>query len=278
MKFLKSIVLLFILFLSNITIEAKSKGKLFIIGGGARSAELMQSLVNTAELRSSDYIVILPMATSDPEVSIELLTKQFAPFSNARIATFDFTKEQADTNEAWIDSVRNARLIYVTGGNQNTFMNIVRGTKLYDVLHEAFQSGATIAGTSAGAAIMSEVMITGDQKDKAKSIQTVSKDNIVTSSGMGFLKSAIIDQHFIFRSRYNRLISTLLDNPSKALIGIDEGTAVIVNGNKAQVVGDSQVVLMSHPLNIKVNNKNKVSFSEAKISLFTQGEEFRLPN
>lgn len=278
MKILKSIVLLFVLFLSNTMIKAQSKGKLFIIGGGTRSAELMQSLLNTAALRSTDYIVILPMSTGEPEESVALLTKQIAPFSKAKIAAFNFTKEQADTKKSWIDSVRNAGLIYVTGGDQNKFMNVVRGTKLYDVLHEAFASGATIAGTSAGAAIMSEVMITGDQRDEAKSIQTVSKDNVVTSSGMGFLKSAIIDQHFIFRSRYNRLISTLLDNPSKTLIGIDEGTAVIVKGCEVQVVGDSQVVLMSNPKNIKVNNRNKVSFSDAKISLFTQGEVFKLPN
>lgn len=278
MNKLNKISILFLLFSLIGNGFAQTKGKLFIIGGGSRSAELTQSMLNTAELRPTDYIVILPMATSEPEESVAFLSKQLAPLSKAKIAAFNFTKEEADHKGAWLDSVRHARLIYVTGGDQNKFMDVVRGTKLYTILHQAFQSGATIAGTSAGAAIMSEVMITGEQKDDAKSIQIVSKDNIVTSSGMGFLKNAIIDQHFIVRSRYNRLISTLLDNPTKTLIGIDEGTAVIVKGNYLQVVGDSQVVLMSSPKNIKVDQRNKVSFSDAKMSLLTQGEVFRLSN
>lgn len=274
MKLVRIILPLFLLF--SIQALANPKGKLFIIGGGVRSTELMQSLVNTAELRASDYIIVLPMATSEPEESFALLSKQIAPYSKAKISSFNFTKEQADSHNSWIDSVRNARLIYVTGGDQNKFMDVVRGTKLYDVLHEAFQAGATIAGTSAGAAIMSEVMITGDQKDNTSAIQTISKDNIITSTGMGFLKNAIIDQHFIYRSRYNRLISVMLDYPSHLLLGIDEGTAIVVKGKDVSVVGDSQVVAMSKPTNIKINKNNKVSFSDAKISLYTAGEYFKL--
>jgi len=274
MKLVRIILPLVLLF--SIQALANPKGKLFIIGGGTRSAELMQSLVNTAELRASDYIIVLPMATSEPEESFALLSKQIAPYSKAKISSFNFTKEQADSHNTWIDSVRNARLIYVTGGDQNKFMDVVRGTKLYDVLHEAFQAGATIAGTSAGAAIMSEVMITGDQKDNTSAIQTISKDNIITSTGMGFLKNAIIDQHFIYRSRYNRLISVMLDYPSHLLLGIDEGTAIVVKGKDVSVVGDSQVVAMSKPTNIKINKNNKVSFSDAKISLYTAGEYFKL--
>ncbi|MCI0922207.1 cyanophycinase [Sphingobacterium rhinopitheci] len=268
----------FILLLSvyALTSFAQQKGSLFIIGGGTRSPELVQRMVNSADLKPTDYIVILPMATSEPIESITYISEQIQAFSKHKITAFNFTKDQADTKKDWIDSVRNARLIYVTGGDQNKFMDVVRGTKLYDAMHSAFRDGATIAGTSAGAAIMSQVMITGDQRENSNSIQTVSKDNIITTSGMGFLQSAIIDQHFIIRSRYNRLLSVLVDNPTKTLIGVDEGTALIVRGQEVQVVGDSQVLVVSRPQNIKVNKNKKVSFSDAQISLFTNGEYFKI--
>lgn len=276
MNIYKNVLLIVLLVYTNTLIFAQQKGSLFIIGGGTRSPELVHSMVKTADLGPSDYIVILPMATSEPTESTALITSQIKAFSNAKITSFNFNREDADANEKWIDSVRNARLIYVTGGDQNKFMDIVRGTKLYDAMHQTFQSGATIAGTSAGAAIMSQVMITGEQKESSNSIQTVRKDNIVTTTGMGFLQSVIIDQHFIMRSRYNRLLSVLVDNPTKTLIGVDEATAIVVKGQYIHVVGDSQVVIVSKPKNVKVNNNNKVSFSDAHISLLTNGEQFKI--
>lgn len=273
-KFVSFLILVFVTTL----VFGQAKGKLFIIGGGDRSPELVKDLVQTAELGINDYIVILPMATSEPEESVAYISQQLQAFSKHKISSFNFTKEQADNKEAWIDSVKNAKLIYVTGGDQNKFMDVVRGTKLYDALHIAYKHGSTISGTSAGAAIMSQVMITGEQKNKANAIKTVTKDNIITSTGMGFLKTAIIDQHFIIRSRYNRLLSILLDYPGHTLIGIDEGTAIVVQGKKIRVVGDSQVVVATKPKNIKVNKKDVVSFTNATISLFSDGEQFQLNN
>lgn len=271
----KTTVFSFLLIVTTLAF-GQTKGKLFIIGGGTRSAELIQNMVQTADFRTDDYIVILPMATGEPEETIASISSQLGAYTKNKIVSFNFNKEQADHKANWIDSVMNARLIYVTGGDQNKFMDVVRGTKLFTALHHAYQSGATIAGTSAGAAIMSHVMITGEQKADSGTIKSVAKENIVTSTGMGFLQSAIIDQHFIIRSRYNRLLSVLVDYPTKTLIGVDEGTAIIVKGKDVNVVGDSQVVVVSKPKNIKVNKNGKVSFQQANLSLFTQGENFKL--
>lgn len=271
----KTTVFSFLLIVTTLAF-GQTKGKLFIIGGGTRSAELIQNMVQTADFRTDDYIVILPMATGEPEETIASISSQLGAYTKNKIISFNFNREQADHKASWIDSVMNARLIYVTGGDQNKFMDVVRGTKLFAALHHAYQSGATIAGTSAGAAIMSHVMITGEQKADSGTIKSVAKENIVTSTGMGFLQSAIIDQHFIIRSRYNRLLSVLVDYPTKTLIGVDEGTAIIVKGKDVHVVGDSQVVVVSKPKNIKVNKNGKVSFQQASLSLFTQGENFKL--
>ncbi|MFD2553073.1 cyanophycinase [Sphingobacterium tabacisoli] len=270
----KYLVLIAFVCMAGFTL-GQSKGSLFIIGGGDRSDALVNTLVRTANLRTSDYIVVLPMATSIPEESVEFISGQLLQHCDNAIASFNFTREEANEKQSWIDSVAHARLIYITGGDQNKFMNVVKGTKLYDALHKAHAQGATISGTSAGAAVMSAIMFTGEEK-AGGSFKEVRKNNAETAQGMGYLTDAIIDQHFIIRSRYNRLLSVLADHPDKMLIGIDEGTAIIVKGKKATVAGDSQVVVVSAPKKLKVFGKDKVSFENATFSLFSEGQSFNI--
>lgn len=254
------------------------KGKLFIIGGGERTPALMGELIKTVNPAAGDYIVILTMATSVPEESFESTRSQLAKLCNNKIVNFNFNKNQANEQKDRIDSVLHAKLIYIVGGDQNKFMDVVRGSALYDAMHRAYQEGATISGTSAGAAVMSQIMITGEEKDKKNkdTFKEVRSDNVVTSQGMGFINRAIIDQHFIKRSRYNRLLSVLSDHPEKMVIGIDESTAIIVSGKKVHVVGESQVVVISRPKKLKIFEKGKVAFKNARLSLFTAGDHFKL--
>jgi len=256
----------------------QGKGRLFIIGGGERSTALIGEMVETARLGSKDYIVILPMATSVPKESVAYISEQLAEHTDHPIRSFNFTKADANDRADWIDSVRHARLIYMTGGDQSQFMDVVRGSKLYDAMHEAYRNGATVADTSAGAAVMSERMITGAllEEDGDGTFREIKSNYAVTTEGMGFLTHAIIDQHFIYRSRYNRLLSVLSDYPKATMIGIDEGTAIIVKGRSARVVGDSQVVVVNRPKNLKISSGGKVAFRNARLSLYSHGQNFKL--
>lgn len=258
--------------------HGQGKGRLFIIGGGERSTALIGEMVETARLGSKDYIVILPMATSVPKESVAYISEQLAEHTDHPIRSFNFTKADANDRADWIDSVRHARLIYMTGGDQSQFMDVVRGSKLYDAMHEAYRNGATVAGTSAGAAVMSERMITGAllEEDGDGTFREIKSNYAVTTEGMGFLTHAIIDQHFIYRSRYNRLLSVLSDYPKATMIGIDEGTAIIVKGRSARVVGDSQVVVVNRPKNLKISSGGKVAFRNARLSLYSHGQNFKL--
>lgn len=274
--FNKKSALLSTLLFCTVLSFSQNKGSLFIIGGGDRSPALVKQMVETAKMKESDYIVVLPMATSIPEESVAYISGQLSAVCSNKIASFNFTRAQADNQTNWIDSVKHARFIFITGGDQNKFMAVVRGTKLYEALHQAYRNGATISGTSAGAAVMSQIMITGEQRGKSdsESFKEIKSNSVITSQGMGFLTSAIIDQHFIIRSRYNRLLSALADHPDKMLIGIDEATAIIVTGKKATVSGDSQVVVVSKPKQLKKGNK--ATFKNAAISLYSAGESFEL--
>lgn len=264
--------------LGTLLAHSQDKGSLFIIGGGDRSPALVKQMVETARLRPSDYIVVLPMATSIPEESVAYISGQLSGACSNKITSFNFTRAQADNQQTWLDSVKNARLIFITGGDQNKFMAVVKDTKLYEALHQAFKAGATISGTSAGAAVMSQIMITGEERGKTDSdgFKEIKPNMVVTAQGMGFLTTAIVDQHFIKRSRYNRLFSALADHPDKIMIGIDESTAIIVTGKKATVAGESQVVVVRRPQKLKTTDNKKTIFKDAKISLYASGESFQL--
>ncbi|WP_406823761.1 cyanophycinase [Pedobacter sp. KACC 23697] len=254
--------------------QGKAKGKLFIIGGGDRSDALMKEMLNTASLKANDYIIVLPMASEVPDVGFGTISTQLKKLDNRTIRNFNFSKHDVN-DKKWIDSLTGAKLIYILGGDQNRFMKSVLNTPVYTAIHKAYQNGATIAGTSAGAAVMSKYMITGKQLLDTVYKETFNKlwdQNIEFAEGTGLLQNTIIDQHFLKRNRYNRLISALAAHPNLVCIGIDESTAIIVHGNKATVAGESQVVRLANPKDIKKTNKGLLKFKQADFGIFTAGD------
>ncbi|SFA52371.1 cyanophycinase [Pedobacter suwonensis] len=254
--------------------QGKPEGKLFIIGGGDRSDALMQEMLNTASLKANDYIIVLPMASEVPDVGFGTLSTQLKKLDNRAIRNFNFNKHDVN-DKNWIDSLAGAKLIYILGGDQNRFMKSVLNTPVYTAIHKAYQNGATIAGTSAGAAVMSKYMITGKQLLDTVYKETFNKlwdKNIEFAEGMGLLQNTIIDQHFLKRNRYNRLISALAAHPNMVCIGIDESTAIVVHGNKATIAGESQVVRLANPKSLTKTGKGLLKFKQADFGIFTAGD------
>ena len=140
----------------------KAKGMLYIIGGGERDDEMVQEMIDISGTKNGKYIVVLPMASSEPDTSAYYATKQFLKLGANDIKTFNFIKGGA-IPQSRIDSMVNAGMIYICGGDQSVFMDVVLNTPIYTSIHEAYNKGAMIAGTSAGAAVMSKKMITGNQ-------------------------------------------------------------------------------------------------------------------
>jgi cyanophycinase len=255
-------------------------GKLFIIGGGNRPPSLMQSLLKAAALGKSDYAVVLPMSGEQPDTSFYYFKTDWDLVSDKPVLNFNFTAQTVN-DKSRLDSLKNAKLIFITGGDQDRFMKIVLNTPLHKAIHQAYDKGATIAGTSAGAAVMSKYMITGNQLTDTLYRSTFNKlisNNIEFKTGLGLLTNAIIDQHFIVRSRYNRLLSALAAFPKLACIGIDEETAVIVEGNTVKVTGGSQVVVIKNANRLKVTNSKLIKFKDIEFSIYTDGDEFIIRN
>lgn len=226
--------------------QNKAIGKLFIIGGGKKSDKLVSELISLSNLNKEKFIVILPMASEEPDSAVYYTAKQFIALgiNSSKIKAFNFN--QINQSQSQIDSLKKASLIYITGGDQNLFMKSVLNTPVYKAIHTAYQNGATIAGTSAGAAVMSQKMISGNESkhaDYTGDFRSIEAENYELKTGLGLLSNAIVDQHFICRMRMNRLLSVAMENPDYLGIGIDESTAIVVEGNKVRVTGDSQVIL-----------------------------------
>jgi cyanophycinase len=113
-------------------------------------------------------------------------------------------------------------------------------------IHRSFERGAIVAGTSAGAAVMSGVMITGDQRlepEYESTYRRLRANNAVYAEGLGLLPNAIVDQHFVERSRYNRAITALHDYPEQTVFGIGESTALVVTSTGMEAIGEGQIVV-----------------------------------
>jgi len=273
---MKRIFLIICCLIFTIAAQAQNtaKGNLFIIGGGDRSDDLIKQLVKTADFKTNDYIIVLPMASEVPDTGFKYISAQLKKQTNAAIKNFNFAKHDVN-DKKWIDSLTGAKLIYILGGDQNRFMKVVLGTPVYAAIHKAYQNGSTVAGTSAGAAVMSKHMITGKQLLDTVYKETFNKlwdKNVEFAEGLGLLQNTIIDQHFLKRNRYNRLVSSLAAHPEMVCVGIDEATAIIVHGKKATVAGDSQVLRFANPKNLTTTAKGLIKFKQAEFGVFTEGD------
>jgi cyanophycinase len=252
------------------------KGTLFIIGGGNRTDDMMNELVDLSGIRNDGYIYVLPKASSVPDSALIWAREDFIAAGISRVPGYNFLPGQTPPKPQ-LDSLRNARLIYISGGDQARFMSVVLNTSIMNAIHEAYKNGSVIAGTSAGAAVMSKKMITGNQKKHPEAdagFVTIEADNIEITEGLGLLKEVIIDQHFIKRQRLNRLVATSIENPEEQCVGIDESNAIIVKGNNARVTGEGQVVSIMNSSTIKKEQDGLLGAENLQISVYLPGQSF----
>jgi len=253
-------------------------GSLFIIGGGPRPDILAETMIEQSGLRGGGYIVILPMASEEPDSAIIWSSEQFFNQGITAISGFNFRLGEP-VCPIKIDSLSKASLIFISGGDQSRFMEVVRDTPIHQAIKDAYHSGAMVAGTSAGAALMSQKMITGDQRrhqEYTPTFRVIENENIVIADGLGLINTAIIDQHFVWRSRHNRLITAVLEFPELPGIGIDESTAILVKGNTAEVVGVSQVIVFRNPKKSRKDLNEKMGGYGLTIDVYLPGDIFEI--
>ena len=208
------------------------KGHLVVVGGGGVPDLILKRALDLAGGPSAK-IVIFPQASEladTGDVAVEMWRKAGA--TNARwIALTDLPAARA--------AVEEAAFIWFPGGDQNKLTAALKDTGVPELIRRRYQAGAVVGGTSAGAAVMSSVMITGDAD-----LLSITTGATKTAPGLGLWPDAIVDQHFLRRQRHSRLISLLLEHPNLVAVGIDEKTAVVVSGKRFEVIGESTVLVL----------------------------------
>lgn len=269
-------ILLFVILLSCQQLLYAQKGHLFIIGGGKIDDALMRAMIAPLANQPNAYAIIIPLASEEPDSAAYFTQKRFERVGFNRVAAY-FANDTFQLNPAQRDSLQKASLIYFTGGDQERLMRLSKQHEVISLIKQAYESGAVIAGTSAGAAVLSQKMLTGAQR-KAPYEETFSRleaNNVVLDHGYGFLSQTVIDQHFIKRSRYNRLISVVIEYPKLVGVGIDESTAIWVHQGKAKVVGNAQVVVFKNK-NRGKNTEDLLRAKHLQVSVFAAGDVFTI--
>lgn len=256
-----------------------SEGSLFIIGGGSRPQSMVQRMIDESGIDTTGYAVVLTMSGFDPDTSGYYGELQFRELGINNITSRDFVRNDPFTTESQ-SFIEEASLIYITGGSQERFMNAVKEEpRITASLHNAYRNGAMIAGTSAGAAVMSKIMITGDQANYPEYTSTfynLEKNNIITAEGLGLIEGVIVDQHFLKRARNNRLITAAVEFPDHTGIGIDESTAIFIQGDVVEVVGESQVLVYRNSSDYSDVLDGKLGVRDLVLNIYLPGDQFEL--
>ena len=205
-------------------------GSLFIHGGGALPPPLMEKFLKLCD-RPKARLVVIPTAAEDDKIDEFNITEHWGGRGFAAVDILHTrSREEADT-EAFVKPLREAGAVWISGGLQVRLEKAYVGTRVGEELRALVARGGVVGGSSAGAAVMSRVMI--------RSGNPVAE----VGEGFGLLPGAVIDQHFVAREREPRLRKVLEDNPGLVGYGVDEGTALIVQGRRLSVAGKSSVTV-----------------------------------
>jgi len=213
-------------------LAAEPAGKLVVVGGGGVPDAVLKRTLDMAG-GAAARVVVFPQASELPETG-DVNVKMWKDIGATDVRWLPVTDLPAARK-----AVEAATLIWFPGGDQAKLTAALMGTGIPEIIQRRYEAGAIVSGTSAGAAVMSSIMLTGDAD-----LQSVTVGATKTIPGFGFWPGVIVDQHFLKRQREARLLSLVLEHPDLIGVGIDEKTAVIVSGRRFEVVGASTVLVM----------------------------------
>ncbi|MEC9010722.1 MAG: cyanophycinase [Planctomycetota bacterium] len=241
-------------------------GTLVVVGGGGTPEPVARHFVRLAGGKSA-RIVVLPQASS----------RQDRGVSSARM----FKALGAEALIVALENPRRARVqidaataIWFSGGSQAALYEALDKAGLVKVIQQRHAAGLVIGGTSAGAAVMSSVMI-----PRSPETPGLVAGNTPAIPGLGLAPELIIDQHFVRRKRMNRLVGIVIDHPGRIGVGIGEATAIVVNGRRFRVMGKNSVVVIdSRGAKIgRAGRGERQSVRGLQLHVFRDGQEFRFP-
>lgn len=240
-----------------------SKGKIMTIGGNLElhpEDPILKEFFNISQriTEGTPSIAVIPSASASTSRSGDTYASIFESMGANTVVINPEDREEANSDDI-LDSVEDSDSFFFTGGHQLRVTTLLGGTKMMEKLEGRFEEGAFLAGTSAGAVCMTNMMISQGLIDRP-----FVHGEVELTQGLGFIEDFVIDTHFTVRGRFPRLIHIVCENPSVKGIGLGEDTCAIWDFDKEEfnVIGRGSVAIIDGK-NIVKNNMPELEIGEA---------------
>ncbi|MEN3043203.1 MAG: cyanophycinase [Fervidobacterium sp.] len=312
MKKAKGMIIFLLIFFTFISFSQNIKGSLVIVGGGnipqvfEECRLIFQRFIELAcEGRGKKIenvkIGIMPTASTRPIQSAKSFMEDFKKFGVKDenmyiipISLFNDDSTEKVDESLWRDNANSVSVaqevekldaIWFVGGDQTRYVNTLlkdgKETPVLRAIWKIYTEGAVLGGSSAGAAIMTDPMISGgtsfDALLRGITYNDDGSSRLFITKGLGFFKGYIVDQHFSKRGRFARLLVAMADQNIQKGFGIDEDTALIVKGmDEIEVIGRGGVFMLDIS-NAKIAKiANTWSFEGVRVSYFEKGDKYTI--
>jgi len=252
---------------------------LIIIGGKEDRTADKIILGEVARRVGSGKLVVSTVAMeNNPGEIFDEYEKAFRSLGVKHLFKLEISNRDEAKSDSKLRILDDAQALFFTGGDQMKITSQIGDTPIYQRIRQIYEEGGVIAGTSAGASVMSETMLVvgGDEESH------VIGGSVRMAPGLGLIGGVIIDQHFMERGRVGRLLGAVAQNPKNLGIGIDEQTAIVVErGNGFYVLGSGAVYVIDGSevtySNIAEEDlKKTLSIYDVKMHMLSQGDRFDL--
>ena len=255
-----------------------TKNAILVIGGAEdkiHGKEILQTFINRSG-GSQAIIGIVPCASREPSLIGERYYRIFKDMGAKEIKVLDVRDRSSADNWDYLNFVENCTGIFLTGGDQLRLCGLLADTTLMNIIvTRAQKREISLAGTSAGAAVMGKQMISG-----GSSAESPNRALVDMATGLGIIPEILVDQHFYNRNRLARLLSAISGHPKLLGIGIDEDTcAMFESDGIIQVIGKGSVTIvdasqMSYTNESKVQGSQPLSMHNLKLHILGYGDGY----
>lgn len=258
--------------------SSEIKGQLVIIGG-AEDKEGDCTILREFVRRAGGVnarIAVMTVATGLPEEVGRTYTGVFERLGVEEVQIVDTAHSEDASDPRALEAIEKATGVFFTGGDQARITGLLKDTELDKAIHRRYAEGIVVGGTSAGAAMMPDVMIVEGDSETNPRLEIVEM-----GPGMGFLPGVVIDQHFLQRGRLGRLLSAVTQQPVVLGFGIDENTAIAVSNDQFEVIGEGAVTIvdvaeLTHTNLGQILKDEDLAICGAKLHILPHGYRFDL--
>ncbi len=256
------------------------KGTLIIIGGHEeREPSSERAILKEVAARvRGGKLVLATVASHHPEGYFEEYQKAFRDLEVGELVELYVEDRSEASDEDKLRVLDDAAGVFFSGGDQLRITSQIGDSAIEEKVRRLFERGGVIAGTSAGASVMSETMLV-----KGTSQETHRIGDLHMAPGLGLIRDVIIDQHFAERGRFGRLIGAVAHNPRVLGIGVDENTAALVEDGMLTVLGTGAVYIVdgsrvSYSNLAEARSDVTLSMHNMTVHVLAEGDRFDLSN